>query len=73
MFRAVSVAIIAGVIGLGAIGMADAKGGHSTKAASPCTPDYKRLCSKTPVGQAASCLKKHIGELSPACKAKYSK
>ncbi|WP_421916824.1 hypothetical protein [Mesorhizobium sp.] len=72
MIRTVSVAVIAGVIGLGASGMADAKGGHSTRTTSPCAPDYKRLCSTTPVGQAASCLKKHISELSPACKAKYS-
>lgn len=71
MVRAVSVAVVAVVIGLGACGMADAKAGVRT--ASPCAPDYKRLCSKTPVSQAASCLKKHISELSPACKAKFGK
>ncbi|UVK46845.1 hypothetical protein BPNPMPFG_002559 [Mesorhizobium sp. AR07] len=73
MFKAVSVAGLAAVIGLFAAGLVDAKGGHSMHTASPCAPDYKRLCSKTPVGRAASCLKKHISELSPACKAKYSK
>ncbi|WP_155765355.1 hypothetical protein [Mesorhizobium erdmanii] len=73
MSRTISTAVVAVLIGLAAAGIADAKGGHSMHATSPCAPDYKRLCSKTPVSQAASCLKKHISELSPACKAKYSK
>jgi len=38
---------------------------------SPCATDYKRLCSTVPIGKAAACFKKHLSELSPACKAKY--
>jgi len=71
MVRAVCVAVVAVVISLGTAGMASAK--FNARTTSPCTSDYKRLCSKTPVNQAASCLKKHMSELSPACKAKYSK
>lgn len=71
MVRAVSVAFVAVLVGLGAADMANAK--SSMRTTSACAPDYKRLCSKTPVGQAASCLKKHMDELSPACKAKFSK
>jgi len=65
--------IVAALMGLSFAGVADAKGGHQIRAVSPCTPDYKRLCASTPVNQAASCLKKHIAELSPACRAKYKK
>ncbi|UDL88930.1 hypothetical protein LGH82_28125 [Mesorhizobium sp. PAMC28654] len=71
MVRAVYIAVVAVIITLGASGVADAKAGVRTT--SPCVPDYKRLCSKTPVGEAASCLKKHMSELSPACKARFSK
>ena len=71
MVKSISVAVVAAAISLATCGMADAKAGVRT--ASPCAPDYKRLCSKTPVNQAASCLKKHISELSPACKAKFGK
>ena len=71
MVKDVSIAVVAAVISLGTVGMASAK--FNARTTSPCAPDYKRLCSRTPVSQAASCLKKHISELSPACKAKYSK
>jgi len=65
--------VVAALIGLFLAGVADAKGGHQIRTVSPCAPDYKRLCASTPVNQAASCLKKHIDELSPACRAKYKK
>lgn len=73
MFRALSVVGVAAVIALSGAGLADAKGGHSMHTRSPCAPDYKRLCSTVPIGKAAACLKKHVSELSPACRAKYSK
>jgi hypothetical protein len=44
-----------------------------TMGVSRCGTDIKRLCQKTPANQVASCLKKHMSELSPACRAKYSK
>ena len=42
----------------------------STIANSPCKADRQRLCPQFPNGSAGPCLKKHLSELSPACKAK---
>ncbi|MBN9216430.1 MAG: hypothetical protein J0I79_00605 [Mesorhizobium sp.] len=42
----------------------------STIANSPCKEDRQRLCPQFPNGKAGPCLKKHLKELSPACKAK---
>ena len=66
-------AVVAALAGLFLVNVAHARGGHAIRTVSPCASDYKRLCSKTPVNRAASCLKKHISELSPACRAKYGK
>lgn len=69
MSRIVPVAVLFAVLGLFAAGAANA---HDV-GTSRCRTDIKRLCQKTPTGQIASCLKKHMNDLSPACKAKYSK
>ena len=42
----------------------------STIANSPCKADRQRLCPQFPNGSAGPCLRKHLSELSPACKAK---
>ena len=68
MSKIIPVAALAAVMGLFAAGAyAHSMGG------SRCGADIKRLCHKTPAKQVASCLKQHMSELSPACKAKYSK
>jgi len=73
MFRTISRAVVAVVITLSATGLADARGDHGgVRKVGPCEADYQRLCTTTPVGKSA-CLKKHMSELSPACKAKFRK
>ena len=42
----------------------------STSANSPCKADRQRLCPQFPNGSAGPCLKKHLSDLSPACRAK---
>jgi hypothetical protein len=59
------VAMVATVLAVGV--EANAK---STIANSPCKEDRQRLCPQFPNGKAGPCLKKHLKELSPACKAK---
>jgi hypothetical protein len=73
MSRPISVAGVVAIIALSGVGLAYAKGGHSMNTKSPCATDYRRLCSTVQIGKAAACLKKHLSELSPACKAKYGK
>ncbi len=68
MSRIIPVAALVAVMGLFAAGAY-----AHTMGVSRCGTDIKRLCHKTPANQVASCLKQHMSELSPACKAKYSK
>jgi len=71
MHKIVPVAALIAVMGLFA---AEVNVAYShTMGVSRCGTDIKRLCQKTPANQVASCLKQHMSELSPACKAKYSK
>lgn len=73
MFRSISTAVVAVVISLSAAGLADARGDHGgVRKVTPCEADYQRLCTTTPVGKSA-CLKKHMSELSSACRAKLGK
>lgn len=60
-----SVTAIALLVGLTAIGTADAKKSKTFG----CKSDRARLCAEAP-GKALSCLKQHLDELTPACRAK---
>lgn len=40
---------------------------------TPCTADGKRICSTQDVAKAESCLRQHMSELTPACKAYLTK
>ncbi|WP_421916825.1 hypothetical protein [Mesorhizobium sp.] len=71
MSRLIPAAALIAVMGMFAAGVAD--GNAHEMGSSRCRADIKRLCHKTPMGEVASCLKQHMSELSPACKAKYSK
>jgi hypothetical protein len=63
------VASIAAVVGLIAVGSADARG-QANKKTFGCKTDRMRLCPQSAPDKAAPCLKKHMSELSPACRAK---
>ena len=51
----------------------EARNPSSNPYRTPCHDDRIRLCSTASPGKAGSCLKKHINELSPACKAQVKK
>ncbi|KQZ33423.1 hypothetical protein ASD50_01170 [Mesorhizobium sp. Root552] len=40
---------------------------------TPCTPDGRRLCGTRNASVAEPCLRQHMDELSPACKAYLAK
>ena len=40
---------------------------------TPCTADGKRICSTQNAAKAESCLRQHMAELTPACKAYLAK
>jgi len=68
--KAVSVAGIAAIMGLIAVAGADARGAGPR----PCRADRLRLCPESPPGKKARpCLKKHLNDLSPACRAKFGR
>jgi hypothetical protein len=63
-------AVLAGVLCL-----AMATGASAAQNAKPCAEDVATLCQgiQPGGGRAAKCLKKHSGELSPACKDNLAK
>lgn len=40
---------------------------------TPCTRDGQRICKTQNVASAESCLRQHLAELTPACKAYLAK
>lgn len=70
--RICRLAILA-ALAFGATQVAYARNLSSNPYKTPCHDDRLRLCSAVSPGKAGGCLKQHLNDLSPACKAFVTK
>lgn len=61
------------LIALGVAQAVHARNMTSNPYRTPCHDDRLRLCSKVAPGNAGKCLRQHLNDLEPACKAFVTK